>query len=160
MLMNKIKNVVIMSNTVISGLEKMTGYIVTEDEENYFELNCDLSVNDYDYSNSDLTEDLEEELHGKILNGEYVNGTQEDLYNYIKSAIFFNGISRIKTHEEINIYLNSSKIRVWLNSKGFIHIIKKMIIDTNIGKCLANVEFAFSKKKELKEVNYNLISRI
>lgn len=64
--MKKILNVIIMHNEINSGLEVMTGFVVTEEDKYYFQLQYDSSVGDYDYSNSDLTEELEEELHEKI----------------------------------------------------------------------------------------------
>lgn len=150
------EKIIVMSSKVVNGLEKIEGYIIINNENRYFKLYHDFSVDDYDYSYSDLTEEeIEKYLHINILNENYTIGTEENLYNYLNSALFIDRKSYINKDKEIS--LNGEKIVIWLNSKGFIHIIRRILIDTNIGKFLADVEFAFSKKKELKEIGYNII---
>lgn len=158
--------VYVLNNTMQEGLNTIEGYIEYPcehnnkyTEHNYFRLQHDYSTNDYDYSDSDITEEQEEILHDKLINDDYTlitEGHDEILYNYINSALTNN---RSYTPNKIKIIgLNSFKVKVWINSRGFIHIAKIEYLNSNTGKVKAEVEYMFNKKRQIKEVGYNILT--
>lgn len=154
--------VYVLSNRVYNGQEIKEGYIeyiqngVTY--ESYFKLQYDNSVNDYDYSDSDITEYQEEELHELLLSGQYeMTRDEKHIRKYLDSAIAITGQYIINKEKEVG--LSDFTVKAWKNTKGYIHMIRRMYESFNIGKkLLCDVEFAFSKKGQLKEVGYNVVN--
>ena len=146
-------------NTIEGFIEYQCKYNNKITEHKYFKLQHDISVNDYDYSESDITEEQEEIIHDKIINNDYnyiTEGNEEILYNYIKSALWVDNKSDINKVKEIG--LNGNKIKIWINSKRFIHIIKRDFNIFNDGKKrLCDNEFMFNKNKVLKEIDYSIL---
>ena len=156
----------VFGNIKKDDINNIQGLVLIDNRYNYFNIDIDFSKKIYNNVNSStyLKEEILEQIHKSIIGGKYTtmykSNTKDDmLYNYIDSFLF-RYRSMCKRDKVEKILLGSNELKVWLNSKGYIHILKRDILKTNIGYYFADIEFRFSKKKELKEVGYNLIEKI
>ncbi|NFF77671.1 hypothetical protein FCV38_11930 [Clostridium sporogenes] len=153
--------VFVLNDNIQNGLNIIEGYIEYKKHSNiyrnYFKLEHDLGVNDYNYSNSDITEEQEEILHEILISRNYCYILDEEhLYNYLDCVVCKN--DRCTLNKRVEAGLNNFEIEVWKNSKGFLHLVRKEYVLFNIGKkLLCNVEYAFNKKKKIKEIGYDII---
>ena len=151
----------IMNEALKNGIEIKEGYIeyinygITY--QNYFKLQHDFITNDYDYSNSDITEEQEEQLHNIIINGKYETlRDNESVYNYLNSAVVKN--NSYTPNKEVKANCNERELTIWINTKGFIHFITKTNTLFNNGETYpCNTEYAYNKHKQLKELNSDII---